>query len=248
MNNTEKILELRNGFYKWVSDYVEEKSTTVRNLRQPSEERGKRKKGKIIGIVGSVTQAVQIKAEIEGRLADTNAQLVTLGMKTASITPINIKTEIINPSGDVALTETPAERRIPVEGKALRNEIKNCIEYLKTQEKTDDWEIGTTEELYKSIKASELYIRGTDSGYGYRVTYFSGMDGCRKQQSVCDVLIIVGNEDTKLVDAPKRKERADKAEQIGVYYNHFAGAAVLHRVYAFDKRYINRHLKRLDNK
>ena len=249
MSNTKKIWELRNDFYKWTADYVEENSTTVRNLRQPSEERGKRKKGKIIGIVGSVTQAVKIKAEIEGRLADTNAQLIALDKETVlSITPINMKIEIINPSGDVALTETPAERRISVEGKELRKEIRACIDYLRAQENPNEWEIGITEELYKNINARELYIRGTDSGCGYRVTYFSGLDGRRKQQSVCDVLIIIGNEDTKLVDAPKRKDRSDKAEQIGVYYKHLAGSAILHRVYAFDKRYINRRLQRLDNK
>ena len=211
---TKEMWELRNGFYKWLADYVTEQSRGVRELRKPSDEQGKRKKGKIIGFVSSVTQGAQIKGEIQRKLSDTNAQLKALGGSAGlSVTPVKVKVEIISPSGDVALTEGAAQRRISLEGKVIRQEIKAYIDYLKKQETPDKKEIETAEGLYRTIKADELYIRASDSGNSYRVTYYSQIDGKRKQQSVCDVLLIAGNGDTKLAEAPQRKERTDKAEQ-----------------------------------
>lgn len=248
--NTREMWELRSGFYQWLAEYVKGKSTMAKELRQPSDERGRRKKGKIIGVVGSVTEAVTVKAEIISKLDDTNARLIEVGGSAGlPVTPIKITAEIICPVGDVALTSTAAERRISIEGKELKQEIESYINYLREAENPNIADINEAKELYKSIKENELYISSTDSGNGYRVTYYNGLDGRRQQQSVCDVLLIAG-ENTRLVDAPKRKDRADKAEQLGVYYKRLLGTdcMVLHRVYKFDKRYIKRRTQRLGNK
>ena len=241
---------LRNGFYKWLADYVTELSREVIEFRRPSEERGKRKKGKIIGFVNSVTQGAQIKGEIQGKLSDTNAQLVSLGSSAGvSVTPIKVKVEVISPLGDVALTQNAAQRRISVEGKAIKRDINDYIKYLKAQEKPNFRDINAANELYKAISDNELYISATDSGISYRVTYYSHIDGARKQQNVCDVLLIAGN-DTRLIAAPQRKERADKAVQLGIYYKRLLDTdiMILHRVYEFNQRYIDRRIQRLANK
>ena len=248
--NTREMWELRNGFYRWLAEYLKEESAMAKELRQPSEERGRHKKGKIIGVVGSVTEAVTVKAEIISKLDDTNARLVAVGESAGlSVTPIKIKVEIICPVGDVALTSTAAERRISIEGKELKQEIESYINYLREVENPNIVDINEAKELYKSIKDNELYISSTDSGNGYRVTYYNGLDGRRQQQSVRDVLLIAG-ENTRLVDAPKRKDRADRAKQLGIYYRRLLGTdcMVLRRVYNFDKRYLDRRTQRLDNK
>ena len=248
---TQEMWELRNNFYNWLADFVKANSREVKELRKPTEERGKRKKGKIIGIVESVIVGKQIDGEIFLELSDVNKKLKALGDAAGlSVTPIKVKVEVIDPLDDVLLTEQAAQRRVSAEGTEIRQEIKAYIDYLKKQETPDKKEIETAEELYKAVKASELYIRASDSGNSYRVTYYNAIDKCRKQQNVGDVLLIAGGDFIRLLEAPKRKERADKAKQLGTYYKRLLGSdeMMLCRVYAFDKRYIKRRTQRLDNK
>ena len=247
---TREMWELRNGFYEWIADYVKEQSYNICELRKPTKEHNKHNKGKIIGFVGSVTQAVSVKAELMNKLEDTNAQLQALGSSEGlSVTPINLKIKIISPLGDVTLTESAAQRRFSVEGKEVRADIKAYIEHLKSKESPNYNEIRIAEDLYRNIKTNKLYTRGTDSGNSYRVAYYNSLEGQRVQQSVCDVLLIAG-EDISLVNVPKRKGREDKKEQLGIYYKRLLGSDewILHRLYKFDERYLKRRTKRLDNK
>ena len=247
---TRDMWELRNGFYQWVADYVKEQSYNVCELREPTKEHNKHNKGKIIGFVESMSQSKKIESELLNKLENTNTQLQALGSSAGlSVTPINIQIKAIAPVGDVILTSKPAERRLSVEGKEAQADIKAYIEYLKCNECPNYNKIHIAEDLYRNIKTDELYTMGTDSGTSYRVAYYNSLDGCRVQQSVCDVLLIAG-EGISLVDVPKRKCRKDKAEQLGVYYKRLLSSDewILHRLYKFDKRYFQRRIKRLDNK
>lgn len=249
-NGKKELWELRNGFYSCVTEIIAESSREVRELRQVDDTPYRQKKGKFIGIVDGMEQAVKVKGEILALQTRTNEKM-RLAASSAGlpVTPIALKVEIIKPEGDVALTEGAAQRRISAKGKVIRQEIKAYIDYLKAQENPDFTEISIAEELYKNISTEELYISATDSGSSYRVSYYSGFDRSRKQQSVGDILLIAGDSDTQLVQAPQRKRRADRSVQLGVYYKQIANSnqMALHRVYEFDKRYIKRRENRLQD-
>ena len=71
------------------------------------------------------------------------------------------------------------------------------------------------------------------------------------QQSVGNIVIVVGETATRIVDAPKRKARSDQAEQLYCYDRpipYGGGDTMLHRIYPYDMRYVSRHKRKLDNK
>lgn len=246
-----ELFHLRRGYYEWVAEAVDRVALSVTSLRQTNDGYEHRiYKCKLIAVVDSVTSAVELKGKIDNEARAITAQMATIGQQGGlKVTPIKMKVDIVNATGDVALTVRPAQCRVSDKGSEIRQRIEVYLDHLRKQDPPDDMAISVAERLHDSIKARDLYISATDSGAQYRVTYYNYFDGKRYQRSVGDVLIVVGNEQTKIVEAPLRKARADKSAPLGIYYTYPAPEiAILHQVYPFNPAYIKRRKQRLLNK
>lgn len=237
-----ELRELRNGLYKWIIDYLT-KHRTDNNLfiLKNANEKGRAEKGKAIIIVKSFAEAIKIKNAIEREITQTNLKLETAALSSGlSATPIKQKIKIIGALSNVFLSKNGAQKRIGMKGKDVKPYIEQYIKHLQSEETLDTDEISRAKKLCKSISKDKLYIYATDTGTSYRVTYFNSVDNKRKQETVCDVLIIAG-ENVNLIDAPLRKERSDRAEQLGTFYTYTLGVPIFHRLYNYDVRYIGRY-------
>ena len=229
------VYEIRNDLHQQVSEILDEKSVNTRILRYAFASERK-KSVKAIAVVDTIDAAVDLKKLIEHRIKVANNNLSELFILCPdAFTPIKYKIRIITAFGSVQIKERDAQQRKSITGDTLLEKVSDYLKSLEESPERDENAIRDTQALLSKINPDELYISAIDTGKNYQVSYFDHEQGKREHCSVCDILIVAG-ESISLVDAPLRKVRADRAEQIGYYYR----GAELNRIYNFDKRYIKR--------
>lgn len=246
---------LRNDLHETVFEFVRDTCHTVRELRMPSDDPHKRShSGKIIGVLLNKEQGELLRDMIEEEISSINEKLKSAAIVAGfelPVVPIKYKIALVECLGDVMISKTAAQRRIGVTGEDLTKDIKDFIQYQRSKEKPDVDEIQKALEFLKTIDSNALYIDAVDTGTSYRINWFDSETQQRRQQSVGNIVIVVGEAATRIVDAPKRKARSDQAEQLYCYDRpipYGCGDTVLHRIYPYDMRYVSRRKHKLDNK
>lgn len=229
--NNRQTNEYQNKCEKELYDYIKANCISFKELRSPLSEHSMHKSGKIIGITDD-NSADDLLHEIR-RLID-----IAEGDDTGRT--IDHKLYTAHALGDVLLSAQKAYRRISIGGEELQNQIGAYIEHLLSVDIPDNELVKTQRDLIELIDPKKRYISAAFSGMNYRVTYFDTDMKRRLQKSVNDILIIIGNADTRILDAPPRKERSDKQPLIGIYYVPVAGKWVQRNIYEFDERYLGR--------
>ena len=246
---------LRNDLHETVFKFVCDNCHTVRELRMPTDDPHKRShSGKIIGVLYSKEKGELLRDMIEEEIRNVNEKLKSAALVAGfelPVVPIKYKIALVKCSGDVMISQTAAQRRIGITGEVLTKDIKDFIQYQLKKEKPDVDEIQKALDFLKTIDPNALYIDAIGSGTSYRINWFDAEAQKRKQQSVGNIVIVVGETATRIVDSPKRKARSDQAEQLYCYDRpipYGGGDTMLHRIYPYDMRYIDRHKQKLANK
>lgn len=239
-----ELWQLRNELHETVYTVVRDGCVSVRELREPTDAPEKHiHSGKIIGLLRDREQAEVLKSMIEDEIAQTNERMKaaarTMGgdLPTA---PIKYKISMIECIGDVALSRSAAQRRIGITGEVLKKEIIEHIDRLQKREFPDDDAIQAALAFLNSIDVKALYADAVDSGTAYRVSWYDAATYKRCQRNVGHILLVVGGEGSRIVDAPMRKARSDRAQQLYCYERPGVGGTMLHRIYPYDMRYANR--------
>ena len=118
-------------------------------------------------------------------------------------------------TGDIMLSVKPAEFRETLSGDKVKSklqELKSLLLYNieKTKEVIDKYIDGINQ------RESYIYTKSTD--LNYRITFFD--DEVRQQTSVGNVLIVVSDTNSYIIDTPPRKQRSDKKTPVHYFSKH----------------------------
>lgn len=226
-----ELFSIRSECHDYVFEYARDhRNGDVLELRQPNREGIiKQRSGKIVIVVKDFQEAAAIKKECEEHIKRCNSKMHEIGAKEKlSVKDICYKINIVHAAGAVNISCKGAQRRKGITGAALKPDIEA---YIKSLDISAIDEHLRAKKFLDSIKPQELYIRATDTGTSYRVTYYSPFESKRCQCSVGNVLIVVGDENTRLYASPERKQRKDISKAIFCYSVKLLPSSDLHTVY-----------------
>lgn len=210
--NRNWLVEVRKSLHQDIYDTVNEtEHTAIRVLREPNISK-KQPSPKIIVIVDNDQKAEELKNSILASVRDTNNIIEAELSKTQlDRWEIRYKVKIVHATGDIMLSIKPAEFRETLSG----DEVKSKLQELKSLLL---YNIDETKEIIDKcidgINPRKGYIYAKSTGSSYRVTFFN--DEVRQQISVGNVLIVVSDTNSQIIDTPPRKQRADKKERLYV--------------------------------
>lgn len=188
-------------------------------VREPNSSR-KQSAPKMIIVVGTDEQAEELKNKCLNLIERANSNI--RNELKESISPryeVRYSVNTIHSAGNVALSIHSAQRRRKMLGSEVRKkleQIKSTLNSSLSVVKCEDIAVISNyiDKCMGEIRDTSHYILAEATGSSYRVTYFNGE--FREQISVGNLLIVVSSEDIQIVDAPARKQRADKKEYL--YY------------------------------
>lgn len=248
MGAKKDLYEIRNNLHTWVYNYLKENCDRYHELYSAISRCSRKNSCKMICVVSSTATADEIQAQLVSKIAETNSVLHRIGESNLiDVSDIKYKIEVINAADNIILNTLPAQRRVSVEGAKIIPEIQAYIKWLEKDIVKNRPEIQEEKELLSRINSGRIYTVASDSGNSYRVSYFDSNENCRRQCSVGDVLIVVGT-NIEITDAPHRKSRSDRAEQLGTYIKRVLDQEYYYRIYPFNEKYLNRRTLRLNNK
>ncbi len=219
MKNLNSLYSIRSGHHETVFEYVKDNSrATV--LKEPNQSHLKAA-GKIIGVVSSQQEADNIESKIRA-LEDTDNQRLKAAAKEANVSycEFNYNINIIHSEESVIITKNNAQRRYVRTGAELKVKLQKAACKLQDIESDETTEkIKSIERIKTALTDDKLYTEAVNSGTGYRANYFLGE---KKQISVGDVLIVIGDDNINIELAEEhkqmRKERKDKLKVKAIYY------------------------------
>lgn len=160
---------------------------------------------KIIIVVRTEEQAEELKAKCLSLIDNANNDVKT--ELKGSILPryeIKYSINIINAASDISLSVHKAQCRKKMSGSEVKANLKQLKSGLNSEKSAN------IDVCLESICDTSQYILAKSTGSSYRATYFNGNN--RAQMSVGNLLIVVSPSDIQIVNAPVRKQRADKKE------------------------------------
>ena len=187
----------------------------MRILKEPNQSK-LHPAGKVIVVVETMEQAERLKQYCVNQVQQSNIRIEQLLNKTSPRYEIKYKINIVRASGDVFLSVRDADNRKTVSGSDVIKTLQSFLERLD-EKKEDDKE--TAEVIRKDIQKiqkNKKYTLAQSTGNNYRITYYDSDVSRRVQASVGNVMIVVSNTQTKIQDAPERKQRTDKKEPLFV--------------------------------
>ena len=187
----------------------------MRLLKEPNQSK-LHPAGKVIVVVETMEQAERLKQYCVNQVQQSNIRIEQLLNKTSPRYEIKYKINIVRASGDVFLSVRDADNRKTVSGSDVIKTLQSFLERLD-EKKEDDKE--TAEVIRKDIQKiqkNKKYTLAQSTGNNYRITYYDSDVSRRVQASVGNVMIVVSNTQTKIQDAPERKQRTDKKEPLFV--------------------------------
>lgn len=202
------LVEVRKSLHQDIYDTVNAtEHTALRVLREPNISK-KQPSPKIIIVVDTDKQAEELKDSVLASVRGTNNVIESqLSESLLERWEIRYKVKIVHATGDIMLSVKPAQYRETLSGDKVKEklqELKSLLLYniKETREVID--------KCIDRIKPKKSYIYAKSTGSSYRITFFN--DEVRQQVSVGNVLIVVSNTDSKIIDTPPRKQRSDKKD------------------------------------
>lgn len=208
--NKQWLADVRKSLHQDIYDTVNEaEHTAIRVLREPNFS-SKQPSPKIIAVVDSDRKAEELKDKVLASVRETNNVIeAELSGTQLEHWKNRYKVKIVHATGDIMLSVKPAEFRETLSG----NEVKIKLQELKSQlwyniEKTRE----EIDKCINIIKPKKRYIYAKSTGSSYRVTFFN--NEVRQQASVGNVLIVISDNNSQIVNTPPRKQRSDKKERL----------------------------------
>lgn len=202
------LVEVRKSLHQDIADTVKAtEHTALRVLREPNISK-KQPSPKIIIVVDTDKQAEELKDSVLASVRGTNNVIESqLSESLLERWEIRYKVKIVHATGDIMLSVKPAQYRETLSGEKVKEklqELKSLLLYniKETREVID--------KCIDGIKPKKSYIYAKSTGSSYRVTFFN--DEIRQQVSVGNVLIVVSDTNSQIIDTPPRKQRSDKKD------------------------------------
>ncbi len=188
-------------------------------VREPNSSQ-KQPAPKIIIVVGTDEQAEELKNECLNLIERVNSNIRN-ELKDSILPRYEVRYGVntIHSASNVALSIHSAQRRRKMQGSEVKKkleQIKGTLNDRLSVVKCEDIAVISNyiDKCMGEIRDTSRYTLAEATGNSYRVTYFNGE--FREQISVGNLLIVVSSADIQIVNAPARKQRADKKEYL--YY------------------------------
>lgn len=208
------IVQERISCHQGIFDEVNEaEHFAIRILKEPNK--GKLHPAtKIIVVVGTSEQAEHIRQNCLNMVQETNSRIDELLNQNAPRYKIKYKISLIKADGDVFLSVREAQSRKVVPGKSVIEALESFIDKLDGNQKDDKERIEIIRKDISLLNPNQKYTWAKHTGSNYRVTYFDSEQSKRLQTNVGHILLVVGDEQTKIQDALERKERTDRKKPL----------------------------------
>lgn len=229
------LYQTRTECHEKVFELATKNVSKVEILRYPNTIEQKLATSKLIVVVNTVEQAEEIKKSCIEVIEKANETINILCGRMLPRYTIRYGINIISSHGDISLTVSDAQKRQTVSGEWLLDllgtvRVDENGEELRefTEEILDDFLLHgddyipvesaprrvsmSVSECRQLIDPKGKYIVAKSTGRSYRCTYYDVEVNHRKQVSVGDILLVVGN--GKVVTSAMRKERADRKEPL----------------------------------
>lgn len=187
----------------------------IRILKEPNTNK-LRPASKVIVVVGTEEQAEHIRQHCLDTVQQTNDYVDDLLAKSSPRYKINYKVNIVHAKGDVFLSVHAAQSRKTAEGKAVIGTLESYLKELDENKEQDKKLIDTIRRYIALVNPESQYTWAKSTGNNYRLTYFDPNKSQRMQISVDHITVIVGDQQTRIQDAPERKERTDRKQPLFV--------------------------------
>ena len=190
-------------------------SFDMRILKEPNQSR-LHPAGKIIVVVETMEQAESLKQYCVNQVQQSNIRIEQLLNKSSPRYEIKYKINVVRASGDVFLSVRDADSRKTVSGSDVIKTLQSVLERLDENKEDDKATAEIIRKDIQKIQKNKKYTWAQSTGNNYRITYYDSDNSKRVQASVGNVMIVVSNSQTKIQNAPERKQRADKKEPLFV--------------------------------
>ena len=190
-------------------------SLDMRILKEPNQSR-LHPAGKIIVVVETMEQAERLKQYCVNQVQQSNIRIEQLLNKSFPRYEIKYKINVVRASGDVFLSVRDADSRKTVSGSDVIKTLQSVLERLDENKEDDKATAEIIRKDIQKIQKNKKYTWAQSTGNNYRITYYDSDNSKRVQASVGNVMIVVSNSQTKIQNAPERKQRADKKEPLFV--------------------------------
>lgn len=208
--------ELHEDICSTVSD-TEHKALMI--VREPNSSK-KQPAPKMIIVVETDEQAEELKNKCLNMIERANNNIRN-ELKDSALPRYEVRYSMntIHSASDVVLSIHSAQRRRKMRGSEIKEKLRQSQFILNSSisaVKCEEIAIISNyiDKCIAEISDTSRYTLAEATGSSYRVTYFNGE--FREQISVGNLLIVVSSADIQIVNAPARKQRADKKEYL--YY------------------------------
>lgn len=210
------VIQERTNCHQSVFDEViEAEYSDIRILKEPNKSK-LHPAGKVIVVVETMEQAEKIRQHCVNQIQQSNIRIEEILKKTAPRYEIKYKINIVRASGDVFLSVRDADSRKNVSGSDVIKTLQSFLERLDENKEDDKATAEVIRKDIQKIQKNKKYTWAHSTGNNYRITYYDSDNSKRVQASVGNVMIVVSDSQTKIQNAPERKQRTDKKEPLFV--------------------------------
>lgn len=215
MKNTRfLVVEERMGCHQSIFDEVNETEYfDIRILKEPNKSKI-HPAVKAIVVVGTIEQAEHLREYCLNTVQQTNIRISELLSKDSTRYEIKYKINIVKADGNIFLSIHDAQSRQIAKGRAVIDTLNSFLNELNENKKEDKRLIDAIWKCLLIVNPDKKYTWAKSTGNNYRITYFDSDKAKRVQASVGNIMIVVGDSQTKIQDAPERKKRTDKKQPL----------------------------------